>query len=93
MSQSVNLLGIESSVNVGGKERVVLLRIGEKGILIGVAPGSVSLLSQLDESVFAQRDSISGLDSEREAPVAGRNPIVSVSSSQFGASKEAKHEG
>lgn len=38
---------IISSISVGTKEKVTLLRIGEESYLIGVAQGNVSLLSKM----------------------------------------------
>ncbi len=40
-----------ASLNVGARERVVLIEIGDKQILVGVAPGRVQTLHVLDESI------------------------------------------
>ena len=91
--QSESLLGIESSVNVGGKERVVLLRVGERGLLIGVAPGCVSLLTQLDGSVFAEHSASRQANTAEEDSRLECNPIVSLSKCFRGVNKAAKNDG
>ncbi|MGD8643613.1 MAG: flagellar biosynthetic protein FliO [Chromatiales bacterium] len=46
MGGSMKVLG---GLSVGQRERVVLIQVGETQLLIGVAPGSVQRLHQLDE--------------------------------------------
>ncbi len=45
---ALRLLG---GISVGGRERVVLLQVGEEQILIGVTPGSVRALHVLDKPI------------------------------------------
>jgi len=40
-------LGIVAQVSLGARERAVVLRIGERQLLLGVAPGNVRLLTEL----------------------------------------------
>lgn len=42
---------LHGGVQLGAKEKVVLLQVGEQQFLLGVAPGSVSLLHRFDEPV------------------------------------------
>lgn len=42
-------LQVLAATPVGAKERVVLLRVGNEQLLLGVAPGSVALLGKVDE--------------------------------------------
>lgn len=42
---------LHGGVQLGTKERVVLLQVGDQQFLLGVAPGSVSLLHRFDEPV------------------------------------------
>ena len=49
-------LQVISQVALGARERAVLLRAGSQQLLIGVAPGSVRLLSILPEPVAAAVD-------------------------------------
>ncbi len=42
-------LDVLATVQLGQKERAVLLKLGKKQILLGVAPGQVSALHVLDE--------------------------------------------
>jgi len=44
-----NGLRLTGGLSLGGKERVVVLKVGERVLLLGVAPGSVTLLGELDE--------------------------------------------
>ncbi len=41
------------ALSVGARERVVLIQVGERQMVIGVAPGNVRLLSVLDDPVAA----------------------------------------
>jgi flagellar protein FliO/FliZ len=45
-------LRILGSVSVGAREKVVLIEVGDKQILIGVAPGRVNKIQELSEPVF-----------------------------------------
>ncbi len=47
-SQAITVL---AEVNLGPKERAVLVQVGSKQLLLGVAPGRVSTLHVLDEPV------------------------------------------
>jgi flagellar protein FliO/FliZ len=42
-----------ADVSLGAKERVVLVQVGGKQLLLGVAPGRVSTLHVLDEPIAA----------------------------------------
>ena len=44
-------LKVLASISMGQRERVVLLQVGEKQLLIGVAPGQISTLHELEEPV------------------------------------------
>jgi len=44
-------IDILADVSLGQKERAVLLKVGEKQILVGVAPGRVNTLHVLDQSL------------------------------------------
>ncbi len=46
-------LKVLGGVSVGQRERVVLLQVGDRQLLIGVAPGSVRTLQTLDEPINA----------------------------------------
>ncbi len=41
------------ALSVGARERVVLIQVGERQMIIGVAPGNVRLLSVLDDPIAA----------------------------------------
>ena len=41
-------LQIQGGLQVGAKERVVMIRVGDKHLLIGVAPGRVQMLHVFD---------------------------------------------
>jgi len=44
-------LRVLGGVSVGQRERIVLLQVGDKQMLVGVAPGSVRMLHELDEPI------------------------------------------
>jgi flagellar protein FliO/FliZ len=44
-------LRIEGGVQVGARERVILLRAGDKHLLVGVAPGRVQTLHVFDQAL------------------------------------------
>jgi len=44
-------LQVIEGVNVSARERVVLLQVGDKQVLVGVAPGQVNALHVFDDSV------------------------------------------
>ena len=44
-------LAVEGGVQVGARERVILLRAGDKHLLIGVAPGRVQTLHVFEERI------------------------------------------
>lgn len=50
---AAGLLQIQGGVQVGARERVVLLRAGDKQLLIGVAPGRVQTLHVFDQALSA----------------------------------------
>ncbi len=45
-----------AGISVGQKERVVLLQVGERQILVGVAPGNVNMLHVLEEGTELKVD-------------------------------------
>lgn len=49
-SQHLKVLG---ALSVGNKERALLISVGEKQLLLGVATGSVSLLHEFDQPVVS----------------------------------------
>ncbi len=49
-------LKVEASVAVGTRERVVMLRAGDKYLVLGVAPGQVRTLHVLDTPPQSFRD-------------------------------------
>ena len=48
-SQLSGQLKVLAALPVGQRERVVLVQVGEKQLLLGVAPGRVQLLHELDQ--------------------------------------------
>mgnify|MGYP000383068744 CR=1 FL=1 len=40
---------VVSAISVGTRERVVLVQVGEQQLVLGVAPGRVNLLQQIDQ--------------------------------------------
>ena len=55
----VNMLGnnamrVVAALSVGNREKVLLVEVGDKQILLGVAPGRVSHLQSFDEPIISQ---------------------------------------
>jgi flagellar protein FliO/FliZ len=50
---------IVADVAIGARERAVLVQVGGKQLLLGVAPGRVSTLHVLDEPVLIERTGVS----------------------------------
>jgi flagellar protein FliO/FliZ len=51
---------IVAAQNVGPRERVVLIEVGEQWLLIGVAPGQVSALQSLPKSTLPAAEPVAG---------------------------------
>lgn len=61
-AKSDSALGVIGSIRLGNREKAVLIKVGDKQLLIGVTPGSVNTLHELEtplelpvnaQSVFA----------------------------------------
>jgi flagellar protein FliO/FliZ len=50
-------LSVVASLPVGQRERVVVVQVGERQLMLGVAPGRVALLHTLDENLKPVRGS------------------------------------
>ena len=50
-SGATQAMRVVSALSVGGRERVVLVQVGDEQILLGVAPGRVNLLRQYDKTI------------------------------------------
>ena len=63
------LMQVKASVAVGARERVVLLQVGGKNLLLGVAPGRINKLDILsaDELLEHQADFASVLERESQS--------------------------
>jgi len=49
-------LKVLAGMSMGARERIVLVQVGEKQILLGVAPGRIQTLHVLDEPVVTDAD-------------------------------------
>ena len=69
-----DLLQVTGGVSVGGKERVVIVRVGNDHFLVGVAHGQVSLLHRFVSAPGALHIADAGVDaaSTESAPFADR---------------------
>lgn len=54
--QAGRLLQVRGSVAVGPRERVVLVEVGERVLVLGVAPGRVNALDSLDVNELPSAD-------------------------------------
>ena len=53
LQQSHQKMKVISSISLGTRERAVLIEVGDRQVLLGVAPGSVSLLESFPERVIS----------------------------------------
>jgi len=69
-----NQIQVLGGVSLGAREKLVLVQIGEKQIVIGVAPGSVRTLHVLDQviKIDESTDSFSKVFSEKIKKVVSR---------------------
>ncbi|MFA5626793.1 MAG: flagellar biosynthetic protein FliO [Thiohalomonadaceae bacterium] len=51
---NTGLIRVLGGVSVGQRERVVLIQVGQRQLLLGVAPGRIETLHVLDEPINAQ---------------------------------------
>lgn len=57
------MINIDSAIQVGVKERVVVIDVADKKLLVGVTSGSISLLAELDPEKIEKPNSTSFLES------------------------------
>lgn len=65
---------IVATLPLSARERVVLVEIGEKQVLLGVAPGRVNLLASYDEAVLDAKSMQAAPFSERLKDAMARRP-------------------
>lgn len=53
LQQTHQKMKVVSSLSLGTRERAVLIEVGDRQVLLGVAPGSVSLLESFPERVIS----------------------------------------
>jgi flagellar protein FliO/FliZ len=64
-----------ADISLGAKERAVLVQVGGKQLLLGVAPGRVNTLHVLDEPISGERLRATGYD-QRKSRVDGQSEAV-----------------
>lgn len=69
---------IVGSASVGTRERVVVLEVGDRWLVVGVAPGQVSAIANLEKGVTAQAGSSSSIKVGDDAQV---NQVETLASS------------
>ena len=50
------------AISLGSRDRVVLLQVGEKQILVGASPGNINLIQAFDEPVIDTKSAPAGSD-------------------------------
>ncbi len=65
---------IVADASLGARERAVLIQVGSKQLLLGVAQGSVSVLHVLDEPVSPRDTSDQGMSMGMSTPGAAQRP-------------------
>lgn len=58
-------------ISLGSRERMLLVQVGEKQLVVGVAPGRVQTLHVLDEPIRTEGP-VRGVDAQGESPFAQR---------------------
>lgn len=58
-------------ISLGSRERMLLVQVGEKQLVVGVAPGRVQTLHVLDEPIRTEGP-VRGVDAQGESPFARR---------------------
>lgn len=58
-------------ISLGSRERMLLVQVGEKQLVVGVAPGRVQTLHVLDEPIRTEGP-VRGVDGQGESPFARR---------------------
>jgi len=53
---------IVGSASVGTRERVVVLEVGDRWLVVGVAPGQVSAIANLEKSMTKLADKVDSLE-------------------------------
>ena len=80
---SASAMKIVGGLSLGSRDRVVLLQVGDKQILVGASPGNISLIHAFDEPPVAVENASSGSDFYRKLQASlnrnssentGRNP-------------------
>ncbi len=69
MARNTAQLRVLASLPLGGKERVMLIKVGEEYLVLGVSPGRVQTLHHLEKSALLQPDL--AVDAEPENAAAG----------------------
>ncbi|MDP1708249.1 MAG: flagellar biosynthetic protein FliO [Gammaproteobacteria bacterium] len=54
-------LKVLASMPLGSRERVVLIQVGDRQLLLGIAPGHVSTLHVLDQALLAEGEADTGM--------------------------------
>ncbi|MES3008567.1 MAG: flagellar biosynthetic protein FliO [Pseudomonadota bacterium] len=49
---AANVIRVRSVISVGNRERIALLEVGDKQILVGLCPGQISTLHVFEENVL-----------------------------------------
>lgn len=52
-----NSINIESTKYLGNKHRIVIVKAGDKRVLVGVTPSTISRLCELSETVYEVKQS------------------------------------
>ncbi|MEM6051497.1 flagellar biosynthetic protein FliO [Erwinia sp. P7711] len=56
LSDGKNLLTVKYSYALGQRERVVMIEVADRWLLLGVTPGGITLLSEIDKPVGNDAD-------------------------------------
>ncbi|MDF1642814.1 MAG: flagellar biosynthetic protein FliO [Pseudomonadales bacterium] len=65
-TSSASAMKIIAGLSLGSRDRVVLLQVGEKQILVGASPGNISLIHAFDEPAIEDENTSSGSDFYRK---------------------------
>lgn len=74
--RSVGAMRVLSALPVGNRERIALVQVGDRQLLIGVAPGHVSTLHVFEENVVAPPSPSSPFSASPDSPARGFGQIL-----------------
>ncbi len=87
--RSVGAMRVLSALPVGNRERIALVQVGDKQLLIGVAPGHISTLHVFDDNVVDPNATVRSYGHPEAAPARGFSQILRSTLQSSGAGNKS----